>query len=105
VRLIQEVNSPGVRLHLDVKAMLGGERKAPEWVILECKDHLVHFHANDANLRGPGFGETDFVPIAKALAEAGYDGYVSVEVFDFKPDPETIATRSLAYLREVFGTK
>ncbi len=105
VRLIQEVGSPGVRLHLDVKAMMGGERKAPEWVILECKDHLVHFHANDANLRGPGFGETDFVPIAGALREAGYDGYVSVEVFDFTPDPETIATRSLAYLRKVFGSK
>ncbi|HUT36024.1 MAG TPA: sugar phosphate isomerase/epimerase family protein [Planctomycetota bacterium] len=104
-RLIQEVDCPAVRLHLDVKAMVGGERKAPEWVILEFKDYLAHFHANDANLRGPGFGDTDFVPIAKALREIGYDGYVSVEVFDFKPDPETIATRSLAYLREAFGSK
>lgn len=102
VRLIKEVNCPAVRLHLDVKAMVGGERKAPEYVIREFKDHLAHFHANDANLRGPGFGETDFTPIAMALGEIGYDGYVSVEVFDFKPDPETIATRSLAYLRKVF---
>ena len=105
VRLIKAVDCPAVRLHLDVKAMVGGERKAPEWVILEFKDYLAHFHANDANLRGPGFGDTDFVPIAKALREAGYGGYVSVEVFDFKPDPETIATRSLAYLHKVFGSK
>ena len=102
VRLIQEVSRPAVRLHLDVKAMVGGERKSPDWVIIENKDHLAHFHANDANLRGPGFGDTDFRPIARALHEIGYDGYVSVEVFDFSPDPETIATRSLAYLREVF---
>ncbi len=105
VRLIKEVDCPAVRLHLDVKAMVGGERKSPDWVIQEFKDYLVHFHANDANLRGPGFGDTDFVPIAKALREVGYDGYVSVEVFDFKPDPETIATRSLAYLRQVFREK
>lgn len=103
VRLIEEVGSPAVRLHLDVKAMVRGERKRPEVVIREGKDHLVHVHANDANLRGPGFGETDFAPIAEALAEIGYDGYVSVEVFDFSPDPQTIATRSLGYLREVFG--
>jgi len=103
VRLIEEVGSPAVRLHLDVKAMVHGERKRPEVVIREMKDYLAHFHANDANLRGPGFGETDFRPIAEALADVGYEGYVSVEVFDFSPDPETIATGSLRYLREVFG--
>jgi len=105
VRLIDEVDCPAVRLHLDVKAMVGQERKSPEWVIMEHKDYLAHFHANDANLRGPGFGETDFAPIAKALHEIGYDGYVSVEVFDFSPDPETIATQSLAYLRKVFAKR
>lgn len=103
VRLIQAVASPGVRLHLDVKAMVGGEQKPPEAVIQEFREHLVHFHANDANLRGPGFGATDFVPIANALRGVGYDGYVSVEVFDFTPDPETIAKGSLAYLYKVFG--
>ncbi len=103
-RLIREVGSPAVRLHLDVKAMVGGEQKPPEAVVMEFRELLAHFHANDANLRGPGFGSTDFVPIAQALREIGYSGYVSVEVFDFTPDPETIATGSLAYLRKVFGT-
>jgi len=102
VRLIEQVACPAVRLHLDVKAMVGQESKAPEFIIRESKDYLAHFHANDANLRGPGFGDVDFGPIAGALDDIGYDGYVSVEVFDFSPDPETIATRSLQYLREVF---
>ena len=104
VRLIDEIDCPAVRLHLDVKAMVGQEDRPPATIIRESGDYLAHFHANDVNLRGPGFGEVDFRPIAAALGEIGYDGYVSVEVFDFKPDPETIAMRSLEYLREVFET-
>jgi sugar phosphate isomerase/epimerase len=64
---------------------------------------VAHVHANDANRRGPGFGETDFGPIAKTLADIGYKGWVSVEVFDYSPDPETIARQSLAYLQQKFA--
>jgi sugar phosphate isomerase/epimerase len=103
VRLIEAVASPGVRLHLDVKAMVGQETKPPDQIIRESAQHLVHFHANDVNLRGPGFGDVDFRPIAAALREIGYDGFVSVEVFDFSQGPEATATRSLEYLRTVFG--
>lgn len=103
VRLIEAAGSPGLSLHLDVKAMVGQESEPPEQIIRRSADHLAHVHANDTNLRGPGFGDVDFRPIAAALREIGYDGYVSVEVFDFSPGPEITATRSLEYLQSVFG--
>jgi sugar phosphate isomerase/epimerase len=102
VRLMRAVNRPNCRLHLDVKAM-ATEDEPIEQIITGAAEHLAHFHANDANRRGPGFGEVDFVPIARALRTARYDGYVSVEVFDYKPDPQTIAERSLEYLKKTFA--
>ena len=101
VRLIEAVDRPACRLHLDVKAMAQETKPIPE-VIRENAEHMAYFHANDSNLRGPGFGDTDFVPIAAALRDIGYDGFVSVEVFDYSPDPETIARNSLAYLKRTF---
>ena len=61
----------------------------------------MHFHANDPNLLGPGMGEVDFVPIFQALKDIGYDGWISVEVFDYSPGAEAICEQSLAYLRDV----
>lgn len=102
IRLIQAVGSPSVRLHLDVKAMSSEKTPIPQ-IIAASRAHTVHFHANDANLRGPGFGPVDFVPIARALKESGYRDYVSVEVFNYEPDPQTIARQSLSYLKRTFA--
>ena len=41
----------------------------------------------------------DFVPIFRALKDSGYDKWVSVEVFDYTPDPETITSKSVEYMR------
>jgi sugar phosphate isomerase/epimerase len=102
VELVQRVNHRCFRLHLDVKAMSSEPTPIPE-VIKQSAKHTVHFHANDPNLLGPGMGEVKFEPIIAALKETGYKGFLSVEVFDFKPGAEHIAQESIRYLKQVCG--
>jgi sugar phosphate isomerase/epimerase len=102
IHFINWFRSPSFRVILDVKAMCSEDRPIPE-IIHASWPKFAYFHANDKNLKGPGFGDVDFLPIATALKAVGYDGFVSVEVFDFTEGPEVIATQSLEYLKKTFA--
>jgi sugar phosphate isomerase/epimerase len=98
LELIEAIDHPNFQLLLDTKAMAyQSEDRAA--LIRRCAPHLRHYHANDTNLNGPGWGDVDFKPIFEALQDIQYDRYVSVEVFNFDPGPEAIATRSLEYMK------
>jgi sugar phosphate isomerase/epimerase len=99
VAILDRLKDPHFALHLDVRAMSSESIPIPD-LIHRNAARTVHFHANDPNLRGPGFGDVDFVPIFRALNESGYRGWVSVEVFDYTPDPVTIARESIRYMRQ-----
>jgi sugar phosphate isomerase/epimerase len=101
--LIDRVGGANFVLHLDVKAMLGAESQPIEELIARYGPRAGHFHANDVNLLGPGMGPTDFAPIFAALARARYDGWVSVEVFDYRPGCERIARESIECMRRAAG--
>lgn len=102
IRFAGEMASPNFSVILDVRAM-SHEAKPTAQIVRESRGRFAYFHANDANMKGPGFGDTDFRPIVAALREVGYGGTVSVEVFKFEEGAEAIAARSLEYLRKVFG--
>src|SRR6185503_12479257 len=101
IEFIKPFNSPAFKIILDVKAMCSEAKPIPQ-IIHESASHFAHFHANDKNLKGPGFGDVDFKPIAAALRDVDYNGYVSVEVFKFEEGPEVIAGRSIDYLKRTF---
>ncbi|MCY3766007.1 MAG: sugar phosphate isomerase/epimerase [Gemmatimonadetes bacterium] len=100
LKLVQAVGHPNFQTMVDCRAA-STEAGSHSEVIVQAGEAMRHVHVNDPNLRGPGFGELRFAPILKTLSELRYSGYVSVEVFDFEPDPETIAARSIGYLKGI----
>lgn len=98
VDIIERIQHPALRTIFDVKSASSEGRPLPD-LIHTFAPRIAHVHANDANRRGPGFGTTDYIPIFSALKAIAYTGYVSVEVFDYTPDPYTIARESLAYMK------
>jgi sugar phosphate isomerase/epimerase len=105
IRLVREIRHPHLKMVFDSRSASAQEKSVSE-ALLRALDsgYLRHIHVNDANGRGPGFGETAFVPILKSLIKHNYKGYISVEVFDFSPDPLTVASRSIGYLRGILET-
>ncbi len=99
VAVIHRVESPNCRLHLDVKAMAAEPLSIADTIRLHA-GQLAHFHANDPNRQGPGFGDVDFVPIFQALRQVHYDGWISVEVFDYAPGVERLVRESIDYMRD-----
>jgi sugar phosphate isomerase/epimerase len=102
IRFVSQLNTPHFKIILDVKAM-SSEGKPITQIIRESWPQFAYFHANDENLKGPGFGDVDFRPILGTLKEVGYDGYVSVEVFNFDEGPQVIAKQSLKNLVAALG--
>ncbi len=103
VELIKMIGHPNVRLHLDVKAM-SSEPTPVDQIILQQRDYLAHFHANDPNRLGPGMGDFDQRPVFDALKQIDYNGWVSVEVFDFALGYESILSRSFAAMQNAIAS-
>ncbi len=100
LKMVADVAHPNFQTMVDTKAA-AAENKPHVDVIAEAGKAMRHVHVNDPNLRGPGFGDLQFASILRALKDRHYNGYISVEVFDFKPDPKTIAARSIGYLKGI----
>ncbi len=105
IQLVKEIRHPNFKMAFNCRSASVEEKSIPE-ALLRALDsgYLRHIHVNDASGRGPGFGETEFIPILRSLVRNGYKGYISVEVFDFSPDPQTVASRSIGYLRGILET-
>ncbi len=101
-RLVKEIRHPNFKMIFDCRHAFAQEKSVIE-ALLNALDSraLCHIHVNDADGKGPGFGETRFTPILKTLIKNNYRGYLSVEVYPFDPDPQTIASRSIGYLKGI----
>lgn len=97
-RMAAEVGLPNVGIILDTYSGLQEEDDlAAE--IRRSREVLFHYHCNDLNKRAPGCGDTDFVPLMRALLDIEYQHYASIEVFDFELDAFEHCRRGLETLR------
>jgi sugar phosphate isomerase/epimerase len=63
---------------------------------------IGHVHFVDSNRRPAGCGHTDVAPIAAALRDIGYDGYLSAEALPY-PDPAQAAALTIQAYRKFFA--
>ena len=102
VEMVNAVNNPNFKIILDVTSTAAEDLNMPTQ-IRKYAEHLAHFHSNDDNGYLPGSGNVNYPPIIEALRQIDYKGYISTEVFNFEPDAETIARKSIAFLRPLVG--
>ncbi len=102
--LQQRINSPRLKLTLDVGHLhCLGETPIPN-VIEEWKSELVNIHIEDMvggvhNHLMFGEGEMDFPPIMNALRQAAYDGGVHVELSRHSHMGPTAARQAYEFLQ------
>lgn len=78
LRLIRAVDTPGLGLHLDAGALTLS--REPLSAISAAAPWVSHFHISEPHLAPVGAAGADHCGIGDALAEAGYTGWLSIEM-------------------------
>lgn len=91
-QFLKDVAHPRVKANIDISHLLLANNDASE--ILKLKGRIAHVHLSDCDGRKhgdlpPGRGVVNFPPYLKALADAGFDGTVSIEL-EYSPEPDKI---------------
>jgi sugar phosphate isomerase/epimerase len=95
--LVCDINSPAVKTMFDTHNAV--EEVTPHAELVDRHfDVIRHVHVNEMDGSHCGRGDYDFKPVLTVLKSRGYNGWVSLEAFNFEAGPETIANESLRYL-------
>jgi len=77
--LVERVAHPGVRIHLDTACMVL-EGDDPHEAIRATAARISHFHVTEPNLADFSAPVLDHAAIGQTLREAGYAGWLSIEM-------------------------
>ena len=86
LKMVNEIDLPNVGVMGDTYHMNIEETDMAE-ALREVGDKLYYLHIADSNRAAPGRGHIDFEPIARALRDINYDGWVSMELLPAAADP------------------
>lgn len=95
--IVDEIGLSSFKLMLDSNHMFIDDKDLLK-SIEDAKDYFVYVHLADSNRLYPGNCKLDFEAFIKKLKEVGYDGWVSVEVFQ-RPDQDIALKKSAAFLK------
>jgi len=100
VEIMHRVDSPAIRTMFDTHNAV--DETQPHASIIEKHfEHIRHVHVNETDGGHCGTGDYDFAPVLSTLKRLNYQGWVSLEAFDFSPGAERIAAESLRYLTSI----
>jgi sugar phosphate isomerase/epimerase len=95
--LVRRIDSPAIQTMFDTHNAV--DEVEPHAALVDRYFDLIrHVHINEMDGRHPGTGGYDFKPVLEVLKRRGYQGWVSLEAFDFTPGAEKIAADSLRYI-------
>ncbi len=98
--IVRKVGSPYLRTMLDTHNLVA-ETENVATLVSKHRQHIRHIHLNEMDGRYPGSGSYPFPPLLQALRDTDYAHWLSVEVFDFRPDGETVARNSYNFIRRI----
>ena len=100
VELMNSLTTDNVKLLADLFHMNIEEADLPA-AIRAGQGAIGHVHFVDSNRQAAGLGHTDFAPIAAALTDIGYGGYLSAEAFAL-PDSDAAAQHTIDAFNRLF---
>jgi len=95
--IVRQIRSPAIQTMFDTHNAVD-ETEPHAALIEEYFDVIRHVHVNEVDGRHPGMADYDFKPVLRTLKRLGYQGWVSLEAFDFSFGAERIARESIDYL-------
>lgn len=102
VGMVREIDHPAVQTMFDTHNAVA-EPLPHDELIRKHAELIRHVHINEMDGRHPGTGSYDFSVPMQALKDIGYEGWLSLEVFQFEPSGEEIARASSEHLRRIEG--
>ena len=116
---LRERVQPGDRIGVLLDTFhLNIEEKNLEQAIAASADKLVHFHVSDNDRGVPGSGHVPWGQVRAGLDQAGYDGWITAEMFviagnpasadlniwrPIEPDAQQAAAQALDFMKATFG--
>ncbi|MFG0255097.1 MAG: TIM barrel protein [Rhodopirellula sp. JB053] len=100
VAFLNRLSTDNVKLLADLFHMNIEEANVAE-ALRQGGDAIGHIHFVDSNRQAAGLGHTDFEPIASALRDIGYNGYLCAEAFPL-PDSHTAAEKTIEAFNRLF---